>query len=285
MRLTQTFLTIVAAMVSAWATLHITGSGDAARTRETALERVLRSGTLRCAYTIYDTYIDRDPNTGLLSGLSYELTEALGKALGLKVEWTAEVGSHELFAGMGTKYDANCTGYWRTPERAHGGDFTRPIFYTPTYYYVRAEENRFNTPDDFNNPAVTFSLLDGEGTSMAAGYMFPKAKQAWLPGLTPVSDRILAVATNKADVVIIESSVADGFMKNNPGRIRRFSDKPAINMASVLLIPHHEQAFKNFLDAGIAALLEKGELKAIVKRHNMGEGAVILPATEAGEVL
>lgn len=281
MKLAPFVLTVLFAVIAGVGAVKVMGSGEAKAAKETALERVLRTNTLRCAYTLYPTFVEKDPNTGKMSGLTYDLTEELGKALGLKVEWVAEVGSAELFQGMGTKYDANCSSYWRTPERARGGDFTRPIFYTPSYIYVRADDDRFKTLDDFNNPGVTLAMLDGEATSALLVQAFPKSKALSFPSLTPATDRFLAVVGGKADATAMEGSIGAAFMEANPGKLRQLM--PFGNMANVIVIPHHEQAFKNFLDAGIAALLEQGTLRTVINRHIRHRGTVLLPAGDAGE--
>src|SRR3990167_8306945 len=55
-------------------------------------DRVINSGQLRCAYVTYPPACVKDPNSGKLSGVFVEAVEALGKNLGLKVQWTEEVG-------------------------------------------------------------------------------------------------------------------------------------------------------------------------------------------------
>lgn len=276
----QFILTVLVAVVAAFGAVKVMAPGEAEAQKETALERVLRTGTLRCAYVLYPTYIDKDPNTGKMSGLTHDISEALAKALGLKVEWTAEVAVGEVFQGMGTKFDANCAGFWRTPERARGGDFSRPLFFTPSYIYVRADDGRFKAVEDFNKPEVVFSGLDGEGTTRILQARFPNAKVHSLPNLTPATDRFLAVIGKKADATAMEGSIGAEFMAKNPGKLKQFP-VPLASLPNVIVLPHGEQELKNFLDAGIAHLLEQGEMAALIDKHIKFKGTVILPASEA----
>lgn len=250
---------------------------------ETALERVLRTGTLRCAYTLYPTYIDKDPNSGKLSGLFYDMTEALAANLGLNVEWGPEVGTHEIFEGFkNDAFDANCSGYWRTPERARGGDFSRPIVWTPVHLYVRASESRFEKESDLNAKNITFATLDGEATENLVDKIFPNAAKASLPGLTPVTDRFLSVESGKADVTYMDASTAASYMEANPNKIKRLEPSQAVVLPSVLVLKRGDDDLRRFLDVGIADMLATGELRAIVHRHPAFD-AYALPASEASE--
>jgi ABC-type amino acid transport substrate-binding protein len=248
---------------------------------ETAYQRVLRTNTLRCGYVIYPTYVEKDPTTGKLSGMFYDLVNALGKNLGIKVEWNAEMSFDNIFEGFQNhRYDALCPGFWRTPGRAHGGDFTAPLVFTPVYLYVRADDNRFKSLADFDNPNITFSTMDGEATETVVRQRFPHAKVASLPGMSPAGDRFLAVINHKADATMMEGGIGGEFMAANPGKIKPFTAQPMMTGASVVVIPHGEYDLKSFLDAGIAGMLESGELAQIVAKYRKYPGAVLLPTDE-----
>lgn len=277
-------LTICLAVLASLVAVHLWAPMQGVvEKEETALERVLRTQTLRCAYTVAPTFVDKDPNTGKLSGLGYDITEAMGAALGIKISWGPEVGPHEIFEGFkNNRFDANCTGYWRTPERAHGGDFTNPIFYTPARMFVRKGETRFKTLDDFNRADVTLSTQDGEATEALVRKQLPKAKIFALPGMAPVTDRFVAVVSGKADATPMDVSLGLEFMAQNPGKLELFDSEPLATLPSTIVIAHNQQSLKNFLDAGIAALKEKGELKQILLKNSKYKGSFLPPAVEVG---
>ena len=86
-------LTVALAVIASWGTLYFTNRGDspAISSRETAYDRVMRTRTLRCGYVLYAPAVMKSLNTGAFSGIVYEITELMGKRLGLKVEWAEEV--------------------------------------------------------------------------------------------------------------------------------------------------------------------------------------------------
>ena len=57
--------------------------------------RVINSGQLNCGYVVYSPYFTKDPNTGQLGGIFYDLTNELGKRLDLKINWSLnQAGEH-----------------------------------------------------------------------------------------------------------------------------------------------------------------------------------------------
>src|SRR5438270_6559114 len=69
-------------------------------------DHVVSSGKLRCGYVIYNPGCIKDPNTGKLSGIGVEAMEIVAKKLGLRLEWTEEVGWGTMIEGLQSgRYD------------------------------------------------------------------------------------------------------------------------------------------------------------------------------------
>ncbi len=96
-----------------------------------AYERVLQKGTLRCGYFEEAPFVLKDPNTGKMSGIAVELTEQLGKELGLKIDWVSEINfgtfPQDLASG---RFDAVCADVFTLP-RAGQVDYTTPFAMVP----------------------------------------------------------------------------------------------------------------------------------------------------------
>jgi len=76
--------------------------------KETAYERVMRTKTLRCAYSVWRPFFSKDPNTGEISGVVPELFDKAAQDLGLKIEYTEEVNPAQMFEGFSTnRYDCH----------------------------------------------------------------------------------------------------------------------------------------------------------------------------------
>jgi ABC-type amino acid transport substrate-binding protein len=91
-----------------------------------AMDHISKDKTLRVGWAVWNPYVYRDPKTNSLVGISYDLVEDLGKALGAKVEWVEDSWA-TLPAGIQAhKFDiTNLMAI--TPPRAEAIDFSHPV--------------------------------------------------------------------------------------------------------------------------------------------------------------
>lgn len=253
----------------------------AADGKETAYERVMRTGTLRCGYLVFPPHVIKDPNTGKFSGIVYDIMEEAGKLLDLKIEWTEEVGLATMNEGLKNgRYDALCFGYWQNPAEGKLGfiDFSTPLYYMPASVFVRADDDRFD--DDImamNDPAVRISSSDGMIATAIAGQDFPKAQVISLPNMTEISQNLMEVATGKADVAIV--AVRDGlrFMETNPGKLKNVTERQPVRVfGSTIAIPQEgDPRFRVMLDSAFFQMLQGGFVDRTLKTYEEYPGAVL----------
>lgn len=242
-----------------------------------AFDRVIKDRVLRCGYTIYPPLFAKDPNTGEFSGIFHDILEEMAKELAIKVEWTEEVGTDAIFQGLKTgRYDAVCIGYFTTPSRANGGDFTKPAIYIPTYIYVQADDKRFQSFDDLNTPNVKMGTMDGEYSDILRKQRFPETQAVSLIGLSSAAERFELVAAGKADFTVAEANLGLGYIANNPGKLKSFGP-PISTGGSTIIVPHDEYPLVAYLNAGIDNLLLSGKLSQIVEKYQNHPGEFLLP--------
>lgn len=215
---------LIASAVSilmAYATVKMTqeNNGSSAAITETAYDRVIRTGTIRCGYGISPPALVKDVNTGQLSGLDYDIWQAIGRQLGLKIEWVEEAGWGNFIEGLRTgRYDAFCSQLWTDTNRSKFLTLTNPIIYSFVNTYVRSNDHRFDDGlQTINASNVTIPVVEGDVTKMMANIRFPNAKQLVLPQTSTISDMFLSVMTKKADAVSFEQAMFADFDKKNPG--------------------------------------------------------------------
>ncbi len=262
---------LILALIAVWGLSPRMASSTQAPAKESVFDRVLRTGVLRCAYAVYPPETIKDPNTGKLSGTIVETTEEVGRQLGLKIEWTAEVGFLDVFTGLKTgRYDAFCSGAYENPQRAKEALFTIPFNYGATRIFVRADDTRFDeSPDAINDPKITIAHIDGEITQFIIDESFPKARHYSLPALTDISQTLESVATRKADVTFLQAGPARGFMEHNPGKLRILQKFPArVFAAPLIAVPLGEHDLKYLLDATIRTLQENGFVESVLQKYD-----------------
>ncbi|MDD5587268.1 MAG: transporter substrate-binding domain-containing protein [Alphaproteobacteria bacterium] len=264
-------ITIAVAALTAGTIAYMNGGSDGQErlAKVTRLDQIKRTGVLRCGYVNEPPFEAKDPNTGQMSGLGYELVEEIGKQLNIKIEWASEVSYGQMLADLAVnKYDMICAPFYALPSRAREANLSMPLFYFPAYLYARKDDARFdNRYDAANSPTVKFAVLDGNFSSTAAYRNFPKAEKVTTPEMTTVPDLFVQVATRKADLVVSDPGSFANYNKNNPGTLRQVAGNPLQVMAGVFLLPAKEQDLKNATDATLAYLHGIGYIEALLKKY------------------
>lgn len=243
---------------------HSTTSG------QSVYDRILKSGKIRCAYVVYWPGCIKDPNTGKLIGVHVEAMKAIGEKLGLKIEWTEEVGWGSMIEGLQTdRYDLVGSGVWANAARGKYAAFSNPFYYFGPNAYCRANDHRFDKDlQIINSPSVRIATIDGEVPDAIAQTQFPKGQRVSLPDLANVSQAFLAVTSNKADVFFEDPLSAYEFAKNNPGKIRNIAhDKPLRTLGVALMFRRGETEVQGMLDKAVDELVYSGEMDRILDKY------------------
>lgn len=244
-------------------------------TQESVYNRVIKSGKIRCAYVIYPPGLFKDPNTGKISGIAAETVEEASKNLGLKVEWTEEVGWGSMIEGLNTdRYDLVVSGIWPNASRAKLVDFSTPLYYSGIGIYVRQNETRFDgSLKGMNSQDVKISTIDGEMSDIIARNQFPNAQRISLPQNADVSQLLLNVSQGRADLTFVEPYIANQFLKNNPGTIKNIVDqKPIRVFGNTVMFKRGQMEFKSMIDTTIEELINSGFVDSLVDRYETSPG-------------
>jgi len=245
---------------------------------ETTYDRVLRTGTLRCAYTPYSVMFTKDPNTGQLGGIYYDVITRLADNLKLKIDWVEEVGWGQQIEGLDAKrYDMVCSPVSLNSGRARVADFSIPLFYSPVHLWARKDSPLSGDLNALNNPQIKVSTLDGEQSSVFAHQFMPQAQQVSLPQSAPFSDLVMQVTTGKADIVISDPTAIEAFLKNNPDSLKQLTpdDRPLLVVPDIFLLARGQYEFKEMIDNGLRELFNEREIDRILDTYETVPGSYV----------
>jgi polar amino acid transport system substrate-binding protein len=244
-------------------------------------QKVMASGTLRVGYVAYPPYIIKDPNTGQLSGIFYDLTNQLASQLALKVEWVEGAGYGTIFTDLDSnRYDVYGGGIWANSTRSKVGYFTIAAFYNSVNAYARTNDHRFdNNLAAINDPSVKISAMDGELGDVIAKADYPKAQEVSLPQSSPFDQLPLQVITNKADVAFLQPDAVAGFLKANPNTLREVSVQPLRLYGNTYAVKLGDTELQNMLDVALQEAINNGTVAKIVAKYQSVNNAYLLPAT------
>jgi ABC-type amino acid transport substrate-binding protein len=245
-------------------------SPQTASKKESAYERIIRTGKIRAAYLTYPPALVKDTSSGKLSGTFYETLEQIAKNLELKLEWTEEVGWGAQIEGLeADRYDIVGSPVWANPTRGKLTTLSRPVYYSGIGVYVRSADDRFDGDlAKINSPDVRIATVDGETADQIARTQFPNAQRVTLPQLTDISQMLLEVASNKADVVFTEPYFVNEYLKSNPGKIKNVAaEKPIRVLGNCYMFKKNEVQLEEMLDVAIEDLQNRGFVDEVLKKY------------------
>lgn len=259
-------IAVIAVILSLFALGNSSGSGVGSGG---VLDKVVSSGTLRAGYIVYPPYIFKDAQTGELSGIFYDITNAVGKQLGVEVEWVEEAGYGTIATSLDAgRYDVYA-GIWPNVPRSKAITFTVPAYYDAVYAYARSGDHRFdNNLDSINSSNVKISTIDGELGDSIAKETFPNAQRVSLPQSAPFDQLSLQVITNKADITFLPPTPANLFLQSNPNTIRRISETPVRVYGATLGVKLGEIGLRDALGVALNELANIGVVDKVLDRYD-----------------
>lgn len=275
------WVVIMAALVSVAVGFLQKAPTDKKFVQQKAIEHIKQTGILRCAYALWPPAMMKDPNTGKLSGINYDVMEEIGKELDLKIEWVEEVGFGNYIEGLNTgRYDALCTTTWPDPARIRFQTFTRPYYFTPEYAYVRAGDLRFdNDLEKINDPAIKIVTIDGDVSATAARIDYSQAATFSLPQGADAQEQFTATVSKKGDVFFTDAGNFANFDRTNPGMMRRVEGvKPSRIYGEFIAVKYGETQLRDMLNVAITTLINSGKVQKIVTKH--APALYLLPSTD-----
>jgi len=244
--------------------------------KEGVFQRVSRTKTLRCGYILYDFVVNKDPNTGAMSGILVDALKEMGARLGWQVEWTEELSYTTGFEGLKTgRYDLICTALWGFPETAKIAEFVGPLYYEPIGLWVRAADHRFDGDwSKINDPSVTVSGVDGTFPAQEAKVLYPKAKLASLPQSADYAAPLMDVATRKADVTFITNSMGLAFNRMNGNALRNIAVNPPFRIFPIYLAVEKGAFELQTLLQSVVNLMQNDQtMETIIHKYEKDEGS------------
>lgn len=238
---------------------------------ETALERVVKSGTLQCGYAVQPPYLMKDPNTNAMYGLWYELTEKIAALNNLKVVWVTTTTAATLVADLrAKKFDVFCGGWPIGGGKVLGLTASIPVHYGALGLYGRADDQRLTGKADFLTSAdLKLAVRADTPMEQRQQLEFSTARVVTIPADAPDAQVLDAVLDNKADVALMEQIVAVPYLQANPAKLKVVAfptHVPAAIGRGFALLPE-DAALRDALNVGIQSILGSDYLEQELQKY------------------
>ena len=242
----------------------------------------MRTKTIRVGYLSDGDApnISRDPNTGKIFGIYVDALNNTAQILGLKVDYTEAVTWGTMIEGLNDgRYDV-VPGIWLNTQRGAAADLSKPLLYFAVGGYVRPNDHRFDTnQNNINDKSIRIATIDGEQSDLIARSLFPNATRISLPQNADLSQLLLSVSQNKADVTFTDTSNAGVYLKSNPGTVRNLNvNKPLEVFPSTYMVRKGEEQFLSLLNTSVDETINTGQAELLIKKYETTPGSLYAPS-------
>ncbi len=262
------------------------GGGDRAAGPIPLPERVRAAGKLVVGtYPNYPPLTFRDPATNKRLGFDVDLAEAIGKELGLPVEWQ-EMPFVQFFPSLQTgRIDLAIDGISDLPSRRETLDFVNYLR-TGAQFYTLDATRAVQQPTD----------LCGKRVGASRSTNWPNNIEAWsrencvAAGKPPIAvvgtegsiDARTQLRTGRIDGAVQGNETIGWLQQNERGVYRVLGAAFTENLAGIP-VPKNEPALRDAVKAALERLVASGAYAELLKKWSLEQNAVEAVTVNAGK--
>ena len=249
----RTFITLFAA-------LALTASAHAQQ--QSRLEEIIGRGTLKVGMTgDYRPFTYLDKQTQKFSGFDVDMAEALGKALGVKVEFVPTAWPQLMKDFEAQKFDVAMGGVSVTLDRQKKGLFSTPIMREGKTPIARcADKDKYATLADIDKPGTRVIVNPGGTNERFARANIKSAEIKVYGDNVTIFDEI---AKGNADLMMTDASETRYQQKLHAGVLCAIHPDQPFDFAEKAHWLQRDEALKDFVDQWLHIAAEDGTFKKI----------------------
>jgi len=244
------------------ATIFVAALGPAQAQQPSRLDDIVKRGTLRIGMTgdyLPFTYLDKA--SGKFRGFDVDMAEALGKALGVKVEFVPTAWPQLMKDFEADNFDIAMGGVSITLDRQKKGLFSTPIMREGKTPIARcADKDKYATIADIDKPGTRVIVNPG-GTNERFARANVKAAD-----IRVHNDNVTIfeeIARGNADLMMTDSSETLYQQKQHPGVLCAIHPEKPFDFAEKAYWMQRDMALKAFVDQWLHIAAEDGSFRKI----------------------
>jgi cyclohexadienyl dehydratase len=226
------------------------------------LDEIVKRGALRVGMTgdyLPFTYFDKA--TSKFRGFDVDMAEALGNALGVKVEYVQTAWPRLMQDFDADKFDIAMGGISITPDRQQHGIFSTPVMRDGKTPIARcADKGKYETIADIDKPGIRVIVNPG-GTNER--FARANVKNA---DITTYGDNVTIfdeIANGRADLMVTDSSETRYQQKLHPGVLCAVHPEQPFDIVQKAYWLRRDAAFAAFVDRWLQTVRDNGRFEQI----------------------
>ncbi|MGE4506853.1 MAG: transporter substrate-binding domain-containing protein [Desulfovibrionaceae bacterium] len=214
-------------------------------TQQSALEQVLRRGTLKVGMSTFVPWAMKS-KTGELIGFEIDVARKLAADMGVAVEFIPTKWDNIIPALMAGKFDAIIGGMGITPERNLKVNFTVPYEFSGMSLMASKKNMPGKTRlEDFNDPSVTIAVRLGTTAEKAARQHLPRAT---IKQFTDEAQTVQELLNGRADAVVASAPLPEQTVAKYPDSLYLPLPSTFTKEPIGIVVRKGDPDFLNFLD-------------------------------------
>jgi cyclohexadienyl dehydratase len=226
------------------------------------LDDIIKRGTLRVGMTgDYLPFSSLDKTTSAFQGFDVDMAEALGKALGVKVEYVQTAWPKLMADFEAGSFDMAMGGVSITLDRQKKGMFSTPIMREGKTPIARcSDKNKFDTLAEIDKAGTRVIVNPGGTNERFARANVKNAEIRVYNDNVTIFDEI---AKGNADLMMTDSSETQYQQKLHPGVLCAVHPDKPFDFAEKAYWLQRDVAFKAFVDQWLHIMMEDGSYRKI----------------------
>ncbi len=214
--------------------------------------------------TTYPPFEFVDKKTNQIVGYDVDMVNDACKLLNCKATFVT-TGFDTIFVALSQKqFDLVASGTTINDERKKTVDFSDPYLHYEEVLLVRADESRISGAADLKTGKYIVGVQTGTSNEETAKTLVPD-EQKQLKRFDDFSQAIAALIGKDVDVVEIDKPAADGFMAQNPGKLKVVG-KGIVGNDLGIAFQKGDKTLEDAFNAALKVLQSNGTMDSIYKK-------------------
>ena len=240
---------------------------------ESAVDRIAANKALRvCIWPDYFGISYRDPKTQQLSGIDIDMAKALGRDLGVRIEFVDSSFARLIADVTEDRCDIAMFAIGITPLRLEKLRFTKPHLASDIYAITTQSNRRIKDWSDIDKPGSVVAVAKG---TLHEPVMQEKLKFATLKVLDTPHAREQEVESGRADVFMTDFPYSQRMLKTTDWARLVKPDNTYHSTPYAYALRPGDDAWHARIEQFVASVKQSGELKAAAERHGLLPIAVL----------
>ncbi|MFD2618589.1 transporter substrate-binding domain-containing protein [Terrilactibacillus laevilacticus] len=251
------------AIISVMLVIALSGCGQSSSngSKKDLFDQIKDKGTMVVATEgTYAPYSYHDPETNKLIGYDVDVTRAVAKKLGVKVQFK-ETAWDSQFAGLNSKrFDTMANEVGINPDREKKYDFSTPYGTSKSVIVTRTNNTKIKSLDDLKGVKVA------QGLTSNYGEMTRKAG-AQIVGQDDFSKAIKLVQQKRVDATVNDQGAVLDYLKTTKSKDLKVAAVIESNAAKIAYPVRKGSGLDKHLSQALKELKEDGTLAKISKKY------------------